>query len=326
MSRSIDKNLVAQLKAEDPRPAYDSLSKLLTTLPDSGLLEIEFLGYSHQLEPGIFYLQDENAVAISKLTLLQAFSIARSVLQKHLDSGNLPLSDVMATTAIILLMDPEHLTAANTRKRALLSDGVPTLTTLTQEKQFVDTLLTARLHRHTKSPTLWSHRRWLFGESRKVGYQWDVQQDIKDVIMIAAERHPRNYVAWQHARLLVNADRSTATLIAADVKDFCLKNHSDISGWTFLSFCISQIDSRETRQKVYSSVLADVLSLTDSFRWTNESVWVFLRTTVSAKLVNDEQRNQFYKTLDKLSAGSSQTSPQWGILGNTRKWCHEYGP
>ncbi|KAI1260792.1 hypothetical protein F5Y18DRAFT_246910 [Xylariaceae sp. FL1019] len=325
MSRSIDKNLVAQLKAEDPRPAYSSLSKLLTNLPESGLLEFEFLGYSHQLEPGIFYLQDENAVAIPKLRLLQAFFVARGVLLKHLENGNVPLSDVIAATAIILLMDPEHLTAANTRKRALLSDGSPTVTTLMQEKQFLDTYLTARLHRHTKSPTLWSHRRWLFSESQKVGLHWNIRQDIKEVIMIAAERHPRNYVAWQHARLLVNADRSTAVYVAADMKDFCLRNHSDISGWTFLSYCISQINSHEIRQKVYSSVLTDVLSLTDLFRWTNESVWVFLRTIVSAKLVNDKQRGQFYTTLDKLSSGSSQSSPQWIILERTRKWCDKYG-
>ncbi|KAI3327914.1 hypothetical protein HD806DRAFT_342540 [Xylariaceae sp. AK1471] len=327
MSRSLDKNLLSQLKSEDPRPVYNDLSKLFTDLPDSDLLEIEFLGQSHQLNPGVNFLQDGNAVAIPKLRLVQAFFVARQILQKHIESSSETItSDVSAATTILLLMDPEHLTAANIRKRALLASGNPTQATLRREQQFVDTLLTARLHRHTKSPTLWSHRRWLVSTCWTLGISRDVQHDIKSVIMTAGERHPRNYVAWQHARLLVDHDSSSslAATIAFDVKEFCLRNHSDISGWSFLSHCITGIQDEESQRLFCSSVLRDVLAMADSFCWTSESVWVFLRTMVAREHVNEQDFQHFIATSERLSATIPHGTPQRRMMERAREWCGKY--
>ncbi|KAI1171653.1 hypothetical protein F4777DRAFT_44229 [Nemania sp. FL0916] len=325
MSRSLDKKLLSHLKSEDPRPVYKDLSKLFANLLESGLLEIEFLGQSHPLEPGVSFLQDENAIAIPKLRLLQAFSVAYNIFRKYVEdpSGTIT-NDVVAATSILLLMDPEHLTAANIRKRALMASGNLTLVNLKKEQQFVDTLLTARLHRHTKSPTLWSHRRWLVATCWTLSTPWDIRRDIQTVVMVAGERHPRNYVAWQHARFLIDHDLSLAATVAFDVKAFCLRNHSDISGWAFLSDCITRIRDAESRRSAFSSILADILSMAESFRWTNESVWVFLRTIIAMEPVNGQDRERFVATIAGLSAKMPPSSPQLIIMERARQWCDNY--
>ncbi|KAI1281820.1 hypothetical protein F5Y07DRAFT_271507 [Xylaria sp. FL0933] len=325
MSRALDKTLLSQLESEDPRPAYKDITNLFAKLPKSALLEIELLGTSHPLEPGVNFLRDGNAIAIPKLRLVQAFFVARQVIQSHRENvGEVITNDVTAATSIALLMDPEHLTAANIRKRALSASGNLSRTALKEEQLFVDTLLTARLHRHTKSPTLWSHRRWLFTTCMRMGFSCNVLYDIKHVVMVAGERHPRNYVAWQHARLLLDYDPSQAASVAFDVEKFCLSNHSDISGWAFLSDCIARIQDEESRRTVCSSVLNDVLSITESFRWVNESVWMFLRTLVAREYVNEHDFQRFIATNNGLSASIPQDTPQWTIMNRAREWCDKY--
>ncbi|KAI0513215.1 hypothetical protein F5B22DRAFT_637340 [Xylaria bambusicola] len=322
MSRALDTVLLSQLKSEDPKPAYIDLSTLLTNLPGNGLLEIEFLGPSHPLEPGVNFLQDENAIAIPKLRLVQAFFVAHKVIKGHLENASAVITnDVIAASSIVLLMDPEHLTAANIRKRFLSASGNMTNATLKKERQFVDTLLTARLHRHTKSPTLWSHRRWLVATCLDLSIPWDIRDDIKNVVMVAGERHPRNYVAWQHARFLLHHDPSLSATVAVDAKAFCLKNHSDISGWTFLSDCIARIQDETDRALVRSSVLDDVLTMTQSFRWTNESVWAFLRTIVARECVSEQDLGRFLATNDGLSASMPRNAAEWNTLIRAREWC-----
>ncbi|KAK5629381.1 hypothetical protein RRF57_005097 [Xylaria bambusicola] len=321
MSRALDKVLLSQLKSEDPKPAYIDLSTLLTNLPKTGLLEIEFLGPSHPLEPGVNFLQDGNAIAIPKLRLVQAFFVAHKVIKGYLEKASALITDnVIAATSIVLLMDPEHLTAANIRKRFLSASGNLTNVNLKRETQFVDTLLTARLHRHTKSPTLWSHRRWLITKCLDLSIPWDIRDDIKRVVMVAGERHPRNYVAWQHARFLLHHDLSLPTTVALDAKSFCLKNHSDISGWTFLSDCIARIQDEEDRRLVRSSVLDDVLSMTQSFRWINESVWAFLRTIIARECVTEQEFERFLATNDGLSASMPRRTAEWNTMIRAREW------
>ncbi|KAI1291622.1 hypothetical protein F5Y03DRAFT_30370 [Xylaria venustula] len=325
MSRALDKTLLSQLKSEDPRPVYNDLSSIFARLPDSGLLEIDFLGAHYPLEADVNFLQEGNAIAIPKLRLVQAFFVARQILQHHLENASEVISnDVLAATAIALLMDSEHLTAANIRKRALSIPGNLTPAALKREQSFVDTLLTARLHRHTKSPTLWSHRRWLITTGLKVGIPLDIRYDIKQVVMVAGERHPRNYVAWQHARLLLDRDLSLAATVAFDVKEFCLRHHSDISCWAFLLDCIARIQDEESRRSICSSVLDDVLSLTESFRWTNESVWVFLRTII-AKDASEQDLKRFIAANDRLSATLPHNSSKLTIMIRAREWCDKYG-
>ncbi|OTB16360.1 hypothetical protein K445DRAFT_11316 [Daldinia sp. EC12] len=329
MSRSLDKDLLAHLEADGHDEVYKDISTILTNLPENELLEIEFLGKSHPLQPGVNYLRDGPAVAIPKLRLVQAFFVARQLLQAYLEYSIISNGEAMAATAVLLLTDPEHLTAANTRKRLLILSLETSDTAelaLRREKQFVDSLLTSRLYRHAKSPTLWSHRRWLLHLFAIHDVGVDLHHDIKNIVMIAGIRHPRNYPAWHHARFLVDRDPSLASSIIADVKEFCLKNHTDISGWSFLVYTISRIEDKSKRRMTSSSVFAEVLDITSSLRWVSESVWVFLRTIATVELISEQQLESFLAVNKKLASITPENSSQWRTLDSARRWCQKYRP
>ncbi|KAI0852102.1 protein prenylyltransferase [Daldinia vernicosa] len=329
MSRSLDKDLLAHLEANDPNEVYKDISTILTNLPENELLEIELLGKSHPLQPGINYLRDGTAVAIPKLRLVQAFFVARRLLQAYHEDSTVNRSGVMAATAVLLLMDPEHLTAANTRKRLLilsLETSEADELALRREKQFVDSLLTSRLYRHAKSPTLWSHRRWLLHLYTIHDVVVDLQHDVKNVIMIAGIRHPRNYPAWHHARLLVDRNPGLAESIVADVKEFCLKNHTDISSWSFLVYAMGRIKDKESRGMVYSSVFTEVLGITDSLRWISESVWTFLRAIATVEFINDQQFESFLAVNKRLASITPEGGSQWRTLDSAQRWCEKHRP
>lgn len=325
MSRALDPETAASLKRGNPLAAYQAISSLLV-FPDEGLLEIEFLSKGHILEEGQFVVQDGRAVGVSKLGLVQAFMVARQQLRDHLDGVTPRAEDeVFAATAVILLFDPEYLTAANSRKRliqAKISNGGDAKPRLEGEQRLLDSLLTSRLHRHTKSPTLWSHRRWLMTILTSLDLPADVLGGIRDVVCVAGERHPRNYYAWCHARFLLGLDGSLDRQeILATVQAWCFQHHTDISGWSFLYFLLNT----ESGLSIGSgrSVFAEVLNLVKSLRLANESAWVFLRTVAASGLVGDEQYAQFLK-VQAAVLEMSKTPADRAILRAATDWCETY--
>lgn len=317
MSRALNNDTVLALRHADPAAAFETISKALPQLQgqDHGaLLEIEILPKSHVLESNTFLLQDENALGISKPALIQAFFVARRMLQDHRSGGGPYLSaeHLLAVTSVILTMDPEHLTAANSRKRLIIAQANEDmqLQIIRLDKFLVDSLLTSRLHRHTKSPTLWSHRRWLIKTAQSLRVQPDVVDDVKRIVMIAGERHPKNYYAWCHARWLTDLIRndrgkdSVQDLLEA-TKLWCFRNHTDISGWSFVSFLLLKLEDT-----VSIDILDETVKLATSLGWTNESTWVFLRT-LAATGATDSELASFQESLELLFCRS-------GSPGNRR--------
>lgn len=320
------------LSQGDPKQVYDDLSHLCDSPRDDGLpLEIEILGKTHPLTPDVSFLIDENAVGIPKIRLFQAFSVAYTRF-KELDTRVSPqkhiqiLSEVLRTTAVLLLVDPEHLTAANARKRAILQDahnGGDIRECLGREKWFVDSLLTSRLHRHTKSPVLWSHRRWLLSQFQGHGLQVDVPLEIRTVILISGERHPKNYYAWHHARWLMDTfvneshdETETRRTVVADVRDWCLKHHDDISGWAFLHFLLRTGGAELGGER--SRVFRSILGMAESFRWRNESVWWFIHAMASTELLTPEDISALEETGGRMFGGLGTGDSGDGAL--SRKW------
>lgn len=333
MSRALDSETVASLQNEDPRAIYEDIVGALCP-PTAKVLEIEFLGKSHPLPAGTNVLVEGNSIAIPKLKLVQAFVVARRIFfglvrncpeEKH--------QGLRAATAIILLMDPEHLTAANTRKRLVQlhksAPGPKLRHILDNEVAFVDSYLTSRLHRHTKSPTLWNHRRWLLELSRSVQIEHDVQKNLKTVVLTAAERHPRNYYAWSHLRWLVQAyglgEESKLDMLDT-VKDWCLRHPDDTSGFSFLLFGLSTFSPGEKLLRIErsTSICKEVLGLAVSFRWVHESVWVFLRTLVASGYVADDQKQAFFESINTLLATVPDCPGTQSILNRARDWCERY--
>ena len=269
MSRALEPETAASLKNSNHETAYktvyNDIVKALSTEIDS-LLEIEFLGKSHPLPEGCNVLVDGNSVALSKSKLVQAFIIARNIFLRHLrDCPEDKSLDFKNATAVMLLMDPEHLTAANARKRLIQkSHSDPTANLekiLKSELHFVDSYLTSRLHRHSKSPTLWGHRRWVLDVCKSSKMEYDIHHDLKTVVLVAAERHPRNYYAWSHLRWLVQSFTTCSSIPTASsnfnklvsvVKDWCLRHPADTSGFSFLLFCLSVPGNLEDMTRKYS--------------------------------------------------------------------------
>lgn len=329
MSRALNQDTILALGHGNPAAAFETISKALTHPGDQehgALLEIEILPKSHVLGSNIFLLQDENALGISKPALVQAFFVARKMLQDH-HSGEgsyLSANHLLAVTSVILVMDPEHLTAANSRKRLIIAqenDAIQ-LQLIRLDKFLVDSLLTSRLHRHTKSPTLWSHRRWLTKTARNLGIQPDVLEDLKSIVMIAGERHPKNYYAWCHARWLtdlVREDRASGFVqdLVDATKSWCFRNHTDISGWSFVTFLLMKLGDT-----VSVGILNETLKLATSLGWTNESAWVFLRTLAASRGTDSEL--VFFQESLRLLVGRSGSPGDRRVVEQTESWLKTY--
>ncbi|KAK0639260.1 hypothetical protein B0T16DRAFT_337364 [Cercophora newfieldiana] len=328
MSRALEGELAASLKSGDPTAAYDAISELFAPNTDGDLLELEILGRSHPFPDGCYLLRDGCAVAVSKLGLVQAFLVCKKILTAHLD-GSKPRKgeELLAATAVMLLMDPEHLTAANTRKRVLQermsSWSSPALeTTFKAEKHFLDNLLTSRLHRHTKSPTLWAHLQWLLRVFVSMGIPVDGLSDIRKVVFVAGERHPRNYYAWNHARFLIKTGLLTPSedLLGLVIK-WCAGHHTDTSGWSFLYFLLD--NTRSSSPFTVHRTFEEVVTLVQSLRLTNESVWVFLRTLAASPFTGDADTSQFLSIARSFIEISSFSSDH-DVLRSALEWCETY--
>ncbi|KAM0201758.1 hypothetical protein ACHAPI_001809 [Fusarium lateritium] len=322
MSRALDKSVKESLKHGDHQSVFLEISSVLTEASDE-LLEIELLGKSHILDPNSIVLRDDNAVAIPKLRLVQAFIVAQKLFRLLSDDNQgISQDELLRSTAVILLMDPEHLTAANMRKRLIINklDDKNLEDMLHMEKHLVDSLLTSRLHRHTKSPTLWNHHRWLMEQFRLRGATVTVEDDLARIIMISGERHPRNYYAWCHARYLIKTfilplsdAEGVLSRIITTTQKWCFAHHNDISGWQFLIYLL---DKQPTET---SSVFRETLKLTGSFKWRNESVWYFLRH-VAAREATNTDREEFENLRRTLWEGAADGGIERRTLERAEQW------
>lgn len=342
MSRALEDDAKASARAQNSVNVYNDIVQSVCFKPAQDLLEIEFLGKSHAPSTECNVLVDGNAVAIPKAKIVQAFVIARKIFFQCVKDGLKDKQSVRNSTSVILLTDPEHLTAANARKKVISTCRPEELkAALSAELAFIDSLLTSLLHRHTKSPTLWNHRRWLLKFCQSNGLPHDLLRDLKVVILVSAERHPRNYYAWSHLRWIlqylyqsqrndqpgpsVTLSNSESQKLISAVKDWCLRHAGDTSGWSFLCFLLSTLETpeegTETRMIRNSAICKEVLDLAISFKWTHESLWVFLRTLVASGNVTKEQQAGFLRTLKGAIKGNPADLTCRPVIQRSLDWC-----
>ena len=310
-------------------------------------------------------LVDDSSIGVPKKVLVGAFITARQIVYRFL--GSCPAmdnDDVLLATFVVLLFDPEHLTAANLRKRVLLEgrkvveDGyrdqlMPQATK--RELVAIETLLTSPLHRHTKSPNLWYHRRWVLrrwltfnlrGEeiSLRPDADWLWQHVYRPellIIMKAGEQHPRNYYAWFHARWVIEsfqtgADRAALASSLTDsmtlILEWCLKHESDTSGWSFLLFLYNEANKGVELQSLTAFNTEKVLCLALNFDWDLESIWVFLRTALaSPSFLPEQQRLALTRKIAEEVEGTKEGSIGHGRRRSVRfvkkalEWIRLYG-
>lgn len=187
-----------------------------------------------------------------------------------------------------------------------------------RELRFLETLLTSPLKKHTKAPTLWAQRGWLvttFWNDAVHLHNDDKREEVRDekeeasraetvkrfwneelsVVMRAGERHPRNYYAWQYARVLFRivegkmgegVGEGRGGLLGETVgrvKGWCFLHPRDISGWGFLMFLVQVMvegkrmvggDGGEEEVKI---VVRETREWVRKYEWKGESVEWFLK-------------------------------------------------
>ncbi|PGH02122.1 hypothetical protein GX51_04826 [Blastomyces parvus] len=238
-----------------PQDYHEILTKLLATRGNQ-VFDIHFLpdGFGDLLHEG-------NEIGISKKALVQCFIKARQIffsltrvqpepkkfelsrIQRHstleasLDdafqsppNANTSLNSshedssqsfLLPQTEILLLLDSEHLTACNWRKRRLCAlkektqSQYPTpasqyLSALHTEISFTTTILRSPLHRHTKSPVLWYHRKWVMMQLL------DLYRD-DPVAAFGGSYHLLNYVANTDTNAAAAATAAVNQIISYEV-------------------------------------------------------------------------------------------------------------
>lgn len=224
--------LFSPMPSPPPLIHDDAYAQLITALHPSppAVLEIEVLPSS--FPPQI--LHESSAVGVPKSLLVPLYLKARKTFFDHVSSrDSASYHAALQATTITLLFDPNHLTAANFRKRHIQrlsgdqrtekdyddEDAGNLAEAVHHELSFLESLVTSPLSRHAKSSTLWAQRLWIVrnffrlatgeratdeairlrGMRHGVRGFWDEELVI---VMKAGERHPRNYYAWQYAREL----------------------------------------------------------------------------------------------------------------------------
>lgn len=210
--------------------AYAQLIRALHPSP-SAVLEIEILPSS--FPPRI--LHESPAVGVPKSLLIPLYLQARETFFGHVSSshGSDPYRAALQATAVMLLFDPNHLTAANFRKRHIqrfssdrtvnghCNDQGPRglAEAVIYELRFLASLATSPLSKHAKSPTLWAQRLWIVRNFSQLATRVHATDEVIQTMIMrhgirgfwdgelmivfkAGERHPRNYYAWQYARQL----------------------------------------------------------------------------------------------------------------------------
>ncbi|EOA85829.1 hypothetical protein ACJQWK_04168 [Exserohilum turcicum] len=277
--------------------AYASLSEYLQK-HESEVVSIEILPPGMQPPDGVL-MQDGLALGISKKALALAYVEARGQFFANKQSSDPSTTNqTMRATEIILLFDPEHITAANFRKSVLarleaehgLTTGNTCHKALRRELCFLDSILTSPLHRQSKSPTLWYHRSRVIDAliTIELSNALDDQKAVfwhreLDAVCKSGEQHPKNYHAWQYARRMVQKASSSELngQFARHVKAWCYRHPSDISGWSFLLYLMPRLGTSLNQELV-----SDVLNYAIKLNIESESLWVFIRTALAQDISN----------------------------------------
>ena len=336
LSRSFVMVTTDYSRGELQRLAYETLSKCFQQHEDE-VLEIEILSPAIHPPDG-FLMQDGLNLGITKEGLVLAYLEARHRFFKDEDSHN--TSSALQATKVMLLFDPEHVTAANFRKRRLLrmkaeydsQTGSVFHRALRRELCLLNTILTSPLHRQAKSPTLWHHRLWILDplvsiELKQASQDQEAAFWRAEVTAVcrSGEQHPKNYYAWQYARRVMSRVNSLNIhdAIAQQVRDWCCRHPSDISGWSFLLFLLPGLQPVSRRRDLIKNVLDYAINL----GLEQESLWVFIRTALAQGYFHEQdaelyQMVQDYgntlKEIDTASAKSDQVS-------RTLNWINVYG-
>ena len=255
---------------------------------------------------------------------------------------SLQTSNVLEATAVscvLILLNPSHQTALNTRKR-LIQDGH-----IDPNKELIFTELLMRGSLEAgKQSIIWDHRRWCFriihgtmGPSISLpGLQhWASSEEVErfprltlaairhelSIIQRTCESYPRNYHAWSQWNFMINVCYASIYTSDDSFQDFfaiIVQEVARLRGWVDQHIS----DFSAMHQLCQAQKLIDYLALSDRFSGTqnsstltqhslslvttfpsHESLWMYLRVS----LANLDPKERM-KILQSIEASFPSTS------------------
>lgn len=222
---------------------------------------------------------------------------------------------------VLLLAAYEHNSAVNMR-HALIKQG---LLSTKQELRLLNLLLTSKLKKQSKSPTLWHYRRQLMDKVSEDDFSANRVTDDSaylsrvnsllrtsyysfsglnstlshefNVILRSAEVHKHNYYAWGYARWITERELSnglcndTLRKLLSLTLQWISKHPSDTSGWAFFTYLGLKLDDKDRQ------VIMKTLDLTKNDYLASEAYYVCLRTLLRSVDVSVAQK--WLGTLEK---------------------------
>lgn len=308
-------------------PEYEALTGLLNTRLSTGPLDIQILPDASFLLASSLVEIVNNTLGVPKAVLAKAFIAARRIFFEHLDNLTENVEPILDSTSVILLFDPEHVTAANARKKICLAyrsrSQSEQTKRLKEELWLSKFLLTSKLKRHNKSPTLWSHRKWLINNFNTLegllGPKW-VEYEIEEVILLSAEHHPKNYYAWDYMRWLIKSRpelnyrmrHGVNMQLTLLMQNWCMHHTSDSSGWSFLAWMLLRHPDPDRLVSQHLQVTAGekVLDYAVSLNLKNLSLWRFLQEILgfTDSAIIREVRSEYMQKLGKMMSSEPRGS------------------
>lgn len=298
----------------------------------------EILLESHPLPEGIYTIIDHesHSIGIPKRVLKDA---ARTAWQDffHVDAA---LEGQYIASSVILLIHPEHITAANARKRfvAHAHERDMRVRRIKRDLCFLESLFISPLHRHTKSPTLWAHHGWLIKQLDVSVQMQAIDLNHLQPYLRAGEIHPKNVYAWQYLRYRISdtpglyesfsysSDESISRsqvggsvfgmpAILSYFLAWCLRHLSDTSGWSFLLWLLRTNPGDDAEMKKWQVVVfEEVLRTAIQFGYRSEGLWEFLRTLASSSTFPAPMQADFQRGAAQLFAAGRDIDKWLSIL------------
>ncbi|KAH9462208.1 hypothetical protein H4Q26_016901 [Puccinia striiformis f. sp. tritici PST-130] len=189
---------------------YDRLDQILSTL---SITEIEIFNTPIPSSKNEFIINgDHHQLGIPQKILAQIYAHASQRFHTTNKTDDEEAENLFKLTRILLIQNPDHLTALSTRRK-LLKTGEQ----LREELELNTVLLS--VVSHSKSTGLWFHRRWIFAQLHRcppptsssnpiykpfVQFTPDRIEEEFVFNLQTCDRYPRNYYAWFHRKWVLS--------------------------------------------------------------------------------------------------------------------------
>jgi protein prenyltransferase alpha subunit repeat containing protein 1 len=243
----------------------------------------------------------EQHLGVPQKVLYRSYLVAVSVFQKAKLLENVSIDALAQSSAVILLANPDHYTALNTRKRLLQRGFLDEQ----QELKLVSALLSVKSN--SKSSFLWHHRRWLLHRLLRCpqgncqGEECSGVLQFSSVLLSrefsladrASEIYPRNYYAWTHRticlRILVShigehrTDLDAMTMLQEEKQrgrrwmEFHISDHTAVQYLCRLEDLATQFQI--TLHGLQPTLIVHATGLVETYP-SHEATWLYLRQAI----------------------------------------------